>query len=103
MVGVGNFRVSQEIDGKKTTTLLKNVGYAPKYRMNLVFLGKAHCAGVKVMFKAGGRRMSASYKGFSVMICGSEATGICELTGIVSVSREGQLVSFFTAGEDGAM
>lgn len=101
MVGVGNLRVSQEIDGKKTTTLLQNVGYAPKCRMKLVYLRKAQRAGVEVTSKAVGTKMSASYKGCSFMIGDIEATGICYLTGMLPVSREGQVVSFFTAGEDG--
>ena len=50
IVGVGDMKVSQMINGKETTITLLNVGYSPDIRTNLIALGKLQNAGFTVNF-----------------------------------------------------
>jgi len=45
VVGVGKTRICQTIEGKDIVMVLKDVGYAPKCRTNLVSLAKAQEVG----------------------------------------------------------
>ena len=103
VVGIGNVRVSQFINDEKKTTLLKDVGYAPKCRTNLVSMPKAQLAGITVMMEAYSTKMTGKFEGRTVFVGDSESTGICELTSMKPVSDGNISVSFFNAGEDDEM
>lgn len=103
VVGVGNVKVEQIVNGKKKVTMLKDVGYAPNCRTNLVSLTKAQRIGVDIMYKGGGSKMIATYKGEAVMHGDSENTGISELVGMKRASIGRADVAFFNAGENDAM
>lgn len=50
IIGVGDVNVKQTIDGKVKHLLLKNVGYAPNCRTNLISLPKAQRKGAFIVF-----------------------------------------------------
>ncbi len=102
-VRVGNVKVKLVIDGKDKVKLLKNVGYAPKCRTDLVSLTEAQNIVVETLFKGGGSKTVAMYKGRTVMHGDSKETGISELTGMNTTSRERQNIEFSNRGEDEAM
>lgn len=103
VVGIGNIRVRQIINGQENITLLKDVGYAPKCRTNLVAMGKAQRAGVNINFPAGSTKFMATHQGKLVMIGDSATTGITELTDMAPVHIGQPAVTFFSAGENDAM
>ena len=103
VIGVGNVWLKQVIDGKERVTMLKDVGYAPNCRTNLVSLTKAQRVGVEIVYKGGGSRMVATYNGRVVMHGDSKDTGISELTGMETAPGGRPNVAFFNAGEDDAM
>lgn len=53
IVGIGNMRLRQVIDGAEILTILKDIGYTLKCRTNLVSLSKALRAGCKILFEPG--------------------------------------------------
>lgn len=103
VVGIGNLKVKQVINGAENVMVLKDVGYAPKCRTNLVSLAKAQRAGVEFTFKGGGTKMEGTYKGRVVLQGDSQERGISELLNMVPVTIGKPDVSFFNAGEDDAM
>lgn len=103
VVGVGNVKVSQMIDGKKMTTLLQDVGYAPRCRTNLVSLTKAQRAGVGIYFEPDTMNFTARYGNRKVMVGEGSTIGITELTNMKGVSNGKPNVTFYTAGENDGM
>lgn len=103
VVGIGNIHVRQMINGIENIIMLKDVGFAPKCRTNLVAMVKVQRAGVSINFEGGGIKFTATHKGKVVMICDSRVTEITELTDMVPVRKGKSAVPFFTAGEDDSM
>ena len=63
IVGIGNIRVQQTIDGKKVVSMLKDVAYVPSCRTNLIALTLAQQRGLDVRYKGGGTNKVTTYKG----------------------------------------
>ena len=103
IIGIGDVNVKQIIDGKGKELLLKDVGYAPNCRTNLVSLSKAQRKGVDVLFKGGGTKLFAKYKSEIIMIGDSKTTGISELCGMEPTMEETNGISMYNAGNDDGM
>lgn len=103
VVGIGDLRVSQNINGKDGVSLLKNVGYAPKCRTNLISLGKAQVAGVSVNFQGGSTDMMATHNGKILMKGDSQKYGIIQKSNLQPVVKGVHEIAFFNAGEDDSM
>lgn len=103
IVGIGNLRVKQIIDGREVIMMLKDVGYAPKCRTNLVALSKAQRGGMKIEFEPYSTKMIGTYQGSTMMIADSKQIGITELVGMKTVRTGKTPVVFFNAGDDDAM
>lgn len=95
--------MQQVVDGVHRSSRLKDIGYAPKCRKNLISLDKAQVVGVGVMFEPSTTIMKAKYKDRVIMVRDSGATGIRELIGTEPVANGKFSVSFFNACEDDAM
>ena len=103
IIGVGDINVRQTIDGKVKHLLLKNVGYAPNCRTNLISLPKAQRKGAEIVFVGSGTKLVAKYNDEVIMTGDSKATGIAELSGMVPDINGLQYVVFYNAGENDCM
>lgn len=103
VLGIGDLRVSQNINGKEVVSLLKNVGYAPECRTNLISLVKAQQAGVCINFEGGKTSMTATHKGKILMKGDSRKFGIVEISNLQPVVKGVHEIAFFNAGKDDSM
>lgn len=103
VLGIGDLRVSQNINGKEVVSLLKNVGYAPQCRTNLISFAKAQQAGVNFNFEGGSTVMTATQKGKLLMKGDSRKFGIVEISDLQPVVKGVHQIIFFNAGENDAM
>lgn len=78
MIAIGDIPVRQVVDGVETITLLRDVGYAPKCRTNLVSLIKAQRAEVNIQFESDTTKCRAAYGNRTVLVGDSETHGIAE-------------------------
>lgn len=85
------------------TSMLKDFGYAPKCRANLVSMTIAQQARITIVMEAWSTKMKGPYKGQTVFVRDSSSFGICELTKMKPASSGTPSMSFFDDGEDDAM
>lgn len=102
IVRIDPVRVKQDVDGKDYFFALHDVGYAPKYRTNLVELACAQRAVVTMAFEPGSTRTKAMKIGRVVMIGDSANMDKTELTGLRLVRSASTNIAFYSAGEDDA-
>lgn len=82
VIGLENIRLSQLIHGTRRSILLKNFGYSPSSRTNLVSLTLVQKSGIGINFKEGKITFQGICNGKVVMVGDSHPTGISELIGM---------------------
>ena len=78
-LGFGTVHLEQKIGGKIIKTILKEVGYSPKLRTNLISLAKVQKRGISFDFPAQSTSIVAKFNDEVVMVGDSSLHGIVEL------------------------
>ncbi len=76
IIGVGDVRVNQTINGAHSAMLLKDVGYGPECRTNLIAISKAQRAGAGFEFEPYSTNMRGTRNGKVVLYDNSKRTSI---------------------------